>query len=277
MRKKLLFTAIPVGLVAGELALAFLLSFLISNSVYVTLLVDFVFAVGLGIWYYKFMRQTNLQRQFGTARLVGLILIQCPIWLLGQIVATYLIQVNADLYASQSEAFSDMSVFWYLMLSICLAPITEELIFRGFWYTYLKKAWGIIPAAFISALGFSVLHGNLPQGYITLLMGLFYALCMEYTGRVWVVIALHMAANILDGMSSLLLVPTFFIEPWFFVPVNLVCLTILIVLIIRSRKHVVSQPVQDASLNDKPVLADVHEGMYEKTEQDEAEQSIELK
>lgn len=277
MRKKFLLTAIPVGLVAGELALAFLLSFLISNSIYVTLIVDFVFAVGLGIWYYKSMRQTNLQHQFGTSRLIGLILVQCPIWLLGQIVATYLIQVNADLYATQSEAFSDMSTFWYLMLSICLAPVTEELIFRGFWYTYLKKAWGIIPAALISAFGFSVLHGNLPQGYVTLLMGLFYALCMEYTGRIWVVIVLHMAANILDGMSSLLLVPVFFIEPWFFVPINLVCLTVLFVLIIRSRKHVVLQPVQDEFATGKPVLADVHEGTYEKSEQDEAEQSIELK
>ncbi len=49
---------------------------------------------------------------------------------------------------------------WALsILSVTLAPLMEELFFRGFLYPVLARGMGVPTAVFITALGFAALHG----------------------------------------------------------------------------------------------------------------------
>ena len=269
--RKILYPVALTGVILLELILAFLLSLTELNAIMVTLVVDLVFAIGAGIWYR--LHQSEVRPSVSTKQFLFFLAIQVPIWLMSQVTATYIISLDSDAYFSESLA--NAPVLLYLLLTLCIAPITEELLFRGLWYKHLRDAFGVFPAAIVSALVFSVLHGNLPQMYVTVVMGLFYALCMELTDRIWIVMILHAVANMMDALAVLIRIPTFFLEPWFFGSIDAVIIGVLLILLYKHRRHAV--PVQKAPPVILTVLPDAHEGVYEKQELDESESNMSLK
>jgi membrane protease YdiL (CAAX protease family) len=81
-----------------------------------------------------------------------------------------------------------------LLLMVVLAPIVEELIFRGLLYRMLRERWGIWISVAVSAAFFSLVHHGIllsPQ----LIGGIIFALAYEWSRSLWVSIALHMGAN----------------------------------------------------------------------------------
>lgn len=269
--RKILCPVVLTGVILLELILAFLLSLTELNAIMVTLVVDLVFAIGAGIWY-RF-HQSEVRPSVSTRQFLFFLAIQVPIWLMSQVTATYIISLDSNAYFS--ESLENAPVLLYLLLTLCIAPITEELLFRGLWYKHLRDAFGVFPAAIVSSLVFSVLHGNLPQMYVTVVMGLFYALCMELTDRIWIVMILHAVANMMDALAVLIRIPTFFLEPWFFGPIDAVIIGVLLILLYKHRRHAV--PVQKAPPVIRTVLPDAHEGVYEKQELDESESNMSLK
>jgi len=77
-----------------------------------------------------------------------------------------------------------------------LAPVAEELFFRGLLYTALRQRLGIAAAATISSLAFAAGHIDAP-GVVaaSLIMGVALALAYEYTRSLWVAIAIHAFNN----------------------------------------------------------------------------------
>ena len=45
-----------------------------------------------------------------------------------------------------------------VILAVVLAPLVEEILFRGIWFQSLRRVIGLWPAAVISSLGFGVVH-----------------------------------------------------------------------------------------------------------------------
>ena len=82
-----------------------------------------------------------------------------------------------------------------LLVGAVVAPIAEEVLFRGFFYAGLRNAWGRGWAIVVSAVVFAVVHGF--SGVIPpiFLMGVILALAYEYTGSIWPSILLHSAVN----------------------------------------------------------------------------------
>lgn len=90
----------------------------------------------------------------------------------------------------QIEAASGSSTTWSMFFyTICLAPLCEELLFRGFLYQSFLKC-GKNFAIFFSALLFGLYHANIVQtpfafvlgivlGYITAIYGLKYAIFLH--------------------------------------------------------------------------------------------------
>jgi len=81
-----------------------------------------------------------------------------------------------------------------LFLMVVLAPVVEELVFRGLVYRMLREQWGVAVSIVVSALFFSLLHHGLiisPQ----FAGGIIFALAYEWSRSLWVSIALHMGAN----------------------------------------------------------------------------------
>jgi membrane protease YdiL (CAAX protease family) len=80
--------------------------------------------------------------------------------------------------------------------AIVVAPISEEILFRGLLYATLRRrlAWSI--AALISALAFAAVHGYTVHGFVSVAWsGFVWAWAYERTRSLWPAIIGHAAAN----------------------------------------------------------------------------------
>jgi membrane protease YdiL (CAAX protease family) len=90
---------------------------------------------------------------------------------------------------------------WALsILSVTLAPLMEELFFRGFLYPVLARGMGVPTAVFITALGFAALHGA-QLGFswgpvlVIFLVGLVLTMVRAKKNSVAAGLLIHMAYN----------------------------------------------------------------------------------
>ena len=90
---------------------------------------------------------------------------------------------------------------WALsILSITLAPLMEELFFRGFIYPVLARRLGVLFAVFITALGFALLHvSQLGSAWgpvlVIFLVGVVLTVVRAKTNSVAAGVIIHMAYN----------------------------------------------------------------------------------
>lgn len=85
----------------------------------------------------------------------------------------------------------------------CIAPVAEELFFRGFVYTFFRR-WGIICALAVSTAIFVVLHAPIGIPYTQIVGGLVFALAYETTGNLTVPMTIHCLGNLAIFSLSLL-------------------------------------------------------------------------
>jgi membrane protease YdiL (CAAX protease family) len=90
--------------------------------------------------------------------------------------------------------------------AVVLAPITEELLFRGMFFRRLLQRVGPIAAWTLPALAFGLSHGNMVGLAIYMWLGTVFALVYAYSGRVWVAIVVHAGHNAFT-LTLLLLAP----------------------------------------------------------------------
>jgi membrane protease YdiL (CAAX protease family) len=93
---------------------------------------------------------------------------------------------------------STVALIAVCFLVVVMAPIGEELFFRGFFYRALRNWKGMWPAAIITGVVFGGIHaGSSPIGYLVPLAVLGIGLCLLYqwSGSLYPPIALHAINN----------------------------------------------------------------------------------
>ncbi len=94
------------------------------------------------------------------------------------------------------KATGDVSLLVALTFSaVVVAPIAEEIIFRGYLYPIVKQFSDRWFAALFTGLLFGVIHFNLLSLPTLALMGITLVVVYEMTGSLWSVIACHAAFN----------------------------------------------------------------------------------
>lgn len=94
------------------------------------------------------------------------------------------------------QTTEDPAVLWLMALAaVLVAPLCEELLFRGYLYPVAKKYTGPWLAACSSALFFAAAHGNLSALLPLFLFGLLLVWIYEKTGSLWAPIAVHFCFN----------------------------------------------------------------------------------
>ena len=188
---------------------------LLSGSNYGILM--FIIYVGyqviFGLWYYFMFchkRQTGDWKQvLKPSRAIGII--ACGFFM--QLSLTMLLSAILPLFPEILESYSDImntlgDETIFMVLCVCiLAPIGEELIFRGLTLRIMRKAFPWQVAVIIQAVLFGVYHMNLVQGIYATLLGLFMGYLAYRYNSVVPGILLHMTIN------SLSYVIEYFIPP----------------------------------------------------------------
>lgn len=76
-----------------------------------------------------------------------------------------------------------------------IAPVTEELLFRGFLFAGLRGRLGLVPAVVVSSLAFALFHFN-PYAFPALVaLGAVLAWLFQRSGSLWPGVALHATIN----------------------------------------------------------------------------------
>lgn len=87
--------------------------------------------------------------------------------------------------------------------AVLVAPICEEIVFRGYLYPILKRFSGVWVAGLCSALLFSCAHGNLVALLPLLIFGIVQVVIYEKTGSLWAPIAVHFCFNSASVLAQL--------------------------------------------------------------------------
>lgn len=104
-----------------------------------------------------------------------------------------------DINKAQDVGFSNLSGPYEALAAfialVILAPIAEEILFRGYLFGALKKylrSWQVI---LITAIIFAFMHGSLNVGVDTFALGIMLATLRASSGSIWPSILLHMMKN----------------------------------------------------------------------------------
>jgi len=94
-----------------------------------------------------------------------------------------------------SEERSPLKIAYLVVLAVVLAPVYEELVFRGFVYPVIKKYGGVTKAAVFSSLFFAAIHFNAAQFIPVAGLGMMLAFLYEKTGTLAAPIVFHAINN----------------------------------------------------------------------------------
>lgn len=123
-----------------------------------------------------------------------------------------------------------------LLLYVLVAPLAEELLFRGIIYNSLKGPVRPLLAMLMAAVFFGVYHGNWVQGIYGFLMGCLMIYGYEYFGDFRVPVIMHGAVNLVSYLLSNTALAVSGFVCW---PVCVVCLCLAaggLALLCRQRK-----------------------------------------
>lgn len=107
-------------------------------------------------------------------------------------------------FSPDGSGFPALEFLGLFFLLAIVAPLIEELLFRGLLYGYLRGRAGVVLSVIVSALVFAVLHVVIPPLFV---MGAILAVLAERNRSLWPSIALHATNNglivIIIAISSL--------------------------------------------------------------------------
>lgn len=166
-----------------------------------------------GMWYYRSCGGDYLpepKKTFHILQIAGIVVLIPG----SQFLCSYLISFLSILFPSWLEQYErimeyagmDESISVILLLySILLAPINEELIFRGVTMRLAMRSLPFWGANFLQALLFGVLHGNWLQGCYAAALGILLGFVCEKGGSIYYSILMHMLFNFWGTVVSDLL------------------------------------------------------------------------
>ncbi len=103
-----------------------------------------------------------------------------------------------DSYMMNSSVIDNSLAAW--LTAVLMAPVLEEVVFRGLMYTRLKKGMPIVAAAILTSLAFGTMHGTIIWAIYTFIFSLVLIWVFEKFHSLTANILLHMAYN-LSGMA----------------------------------------------------------------------------
>lgn len=119
---------------------------------------------------------------------------------------------EAGIFSSQFEYMSEIltplsqgSLIVSIITVGIVAPIAEEILFRGVIYNTLNRKISVKWTIIIQAIFFGIFHGNLIQGLYATLLGLIFGYVTYKTKSLWPAITMHIVNNLVATIIPFLI------------------------------------------------------------------------
>lgn len=174
-------------------------------SIGISLTYAVIAALIMGFWYWKgFAPKKTPKRKIGQIinlkMFAGLLVLMISMQYLSTYIVGLIYLINPTWYETyvaimENAGFSDVTLL-LAIYSIIIAPISEELIFRGVTMHYAKRVMPFWVANIFQAVLFGVFHQNIVQGVYAFVVGLFCGYVCNRGGSIYLSILYHMLFNI---------------------------------------------------------------------------------
>lgn len=114
-------------------------------------------------------------------------------------------EVAVDLfktYNEVSERIYSGGIFIQILSTVIIAPVVEELLFRGLIYKRLRANLKTVPAMLLSAFIFGLVHANIVQFVYAFLIGIIVAFVYERFRTIVAPVLFHLGANLLSVLIT---------------------------------------------------------------------------
>ena len=166
-----------------------------------------LYLIGLPIMYLliKNTRTWKIEKQpLGIGMFFVLFFVNVPFMLTGTLLGSGANKIiNSLLGLEYTGLFSDVPLWAIAILSLVVAPIFEELIFRKLLIDRIG-VYGAWLSVIVSGLAFGAFHGTLEQIFYTTFGGIIFAFAYAKTGRIRYSVLLHVMFNFFWTMVPLL-------------------------------------------------------------------------
>ena len=122
-----------------------------------------------------------------------------------------------------------------VIVACLIAPVAEEILFRGIIFTSFRRYTPIFLAVIISGVIFGIYHGNIVQGIYAFIFGCLAALSYEYYGHFAAPVAVHVLQNLVAYLGTYLLLQNTFVVSWVFVAIMGVVALAAVILLFKIR------------------------------------------
>lgn len=170
--------------------------------------VIYALSLALVIWLpWQLRRSKTTRKMLGIQRLPSWLEVGVsPLVFIGYMIcsgiAVYLFMQlvpQIDMLQEQDVGFAGLGMRYEYLLAflalVVIAPVAEELLFRGYMYDKLKKFGGTYIAILVVSLVFGALHGQWNVAIDTFVLSVVLCLAREWTGTIWIPILVHMIKN----------------------------------------------------------------------------------
>ena len=177
-----------------------------ANTVVAVLvyMVTLVFVIGVPLWVRK---NRTTRSTLGLNRLPSWMdIILAPAGFIVYGLASAIVSYAAmklipgfDATQAQNIGFSNLSHSYEYVLAfatlVVLAPLAEEVLFRGYLYGKLKNHLPIWAAVLVTSAAFGLAHGQWNVGIDVFVLSIVLCCLREVTGNIWAGVLLHMLKN----------------------------------------------------------------------------------
>jgi len=185
--KNLLQFTIPILIIAG------IISIVISFGIY-------------GYFNKKPFNQLKLKK-INVSYVIIAILLFIPVMGLSNFIVDMVLKIFPNGYSTYVDTIikpMENTPIVILILGVgIIAPIVEELIFRGFVFARLRSVFSIWSAIIIQAIFFAVFHGNIIQISYAFFIGIILGILVYKSNSLYPAIILHILNNTMSVFSDL--------------------------------------------------------------------------
>lgn len=120
----------------------------------------------------------------------------------------------------KTTRMTQQTMAMYTFISIVIAPICEELLYRGVLYNEIKSKFNFSAALFTQAIVFAALHGTIVHLPGTFLLAVTSALIYEYSGHLYYSVITHIGYNVFALYAGNIHLPKILIQKSIFAVVS---------------------------------------------------------